>query len=453
MSNGQGQRQSVFGGMVLILIGVLFLLHRFRPELGIAHFFRLYWPLLLIVWGVAKLIENFAYRNPGDPRRPVITGGEIALLLLLVFLALGLDSYDRVRARFPELDLGDIWTNNKGVPVAEDLPVQKIPPNATISIDTDQGDITVFAEDTAELRVVATKTVTALSDQESRKRAEEINVAIAPGANGEYDVHPSGTSGRGHARVDFEVHVPAKATIIAKTEKGDINVGGVSGTVTATTQNGDVEVHDTGAVTIAVQSGDVRVTHVTGDVNVKGPGNDVTVSDVSGDATFDGDFYGSVQLEKIAQTTRFTSSRTTLTILNLRGHLDLDSGSLAVSDVRGSIRVATRDRDVNLENTAGRIEISDAHGDVSVNLNQPPKDEINIANDTGGVEVALPATSTFEISASSRSGDIQSDFGSSGLNQQSSEDSSTLNGKVGTRGPKITITTSYGTIKLSKSES
>jgi|ERR1700733_805434 len=452
MSNDQEHRQGLFGGLVLILIGVLFLVHRFHPEIGIAHFFRVYWPLLLIIWGIAKLIENFSYRNSGAPRRPVITGGEIALLGLLVFLALGLDSYDRVRARFPDLDFGDMWTN-KGVPVAEDLPAQKIPANSTISINTDQGDITVFAEDTAELRVVATKTVTSLSDQESRKRAEEITVAITPGANGVYDVHSSGTSGRGHAKVDFEVHVPSKATIIAKTEKGDINVGGVSGTVTATTQNGDVEVHDTGAATIALQNGDVRATNITGDVNVKGPGNDVNVSDVSGDATFDGDFYGSVQMEKIAQTTRFTSSRTTLTILNLRGHLDLDSGALAVSDVRGNIRVATRDRDVNLENTAGRIEISDAHGDVSVNLNQTPKDEINITNDTGGVDLALPATSTFEISAFSRSGDIQSDFGASGLNQQSSEDSSTLNGKVGMRGPKITIATSYGTIKLSKSES
>ncbi|MGC1685860.1 MAG: DUF5668 domain-containing protein, partial [Candidatus Acidiferrales bacterium] len=306
MSNDQEHRQGLFGGLVLILIGVLFLVHRFHPEIGIAHFFRVYWPLLLIIWGIAKLIENFSYRNSGAPRRPVITGGEIALLGLLVFLALGLDSYDRVRARFPDLDFGDMWTN-KGVPVAEDLPAQKIPANSTISINTDQGDITVFAEDTAELRVVATKTVTSLSDQESRKRAEDITVAITSGANGAYDVHPSGTSGRGHAKVDFEVHVPSKATIIAKTEKGDINVGGVSGTVTATTQNGDVEVHDTGAATIAVQNGDVRATNITGDVNVKGPGNDVNVSDVSGDATFDGDFYGSVQLEKIAQTTRFTS--------------------------------------------------------------------------------------------------------------------------------------------------
>ncbi len=452
MSNGTRQRQSVFGGLILILIGVLFLLHHFRPELGIAHLFRVYWPLLLIVWGIAKLIENFSPRDPADPRRPVVTGGEIALLLLLIFLALGLDVYDRVRERFPEMDFGDIWTN-KGVPVAEELPAQKIPSNSTISINTDQGDITVFAEDANELRVVATKTVTAISDQESRKRAEEVTVAIVPGANGGYDVHPTGTSGRGHARVDFEIHVPAKATIIARTEKGDINVGGVSGTVRATTQNGDVEVHDTGAVTIAVQNGDVRAANITGDVNVKGPGNDVNVSGVSGDATFDGDFYGSVQLEKIAQTTRFTSSRTTLTILNLRGHLDLDSGGLQVSDVRGNIRVATRDRDVNLENTVGRIEINDAHGDVSVNLNQPPKDEINITNDTGGVDLEIPATSTFEISAASRSGDIQSDFGASGLNQQSSEDSSTLNGKVGTRGPKISLATSYGTIKLSKSES
>ncbi|MGC1581803.1 MAG: DUF4097 family beta strand repeat-containing protein [Candidatus Acidiferrales bacterium] len=452
MSNGTHQRQSVFGGLILILIGVLFLLHHFRPELGIAHLFRVYWPLLLIVWGIAKLIENFSPRNPADPRRPVVTGSEIALLILLIFLALGLDGYDRVRTQFPSLDIGDIWTN-KGVAVAEELPAQKIPPNSTISINTDEGDITVFAEDSDELRVVATKTVTALSDQESRKRGEEITLQIAPMGTTGYEVRPSGTSGRGHARVDFEVHVPKQATIIAKTEKGDINVGGVSGTVTATTHHGDVEVHDTGGVTIEMQSGDVRAANIKGDVSVKGPGNDVSVSDVSGDATFDGDFYGSVQLEKIAQTTRFTSSRTTLTILNLRGHLDLDSGGLQVSDVRGNIRVATRDRDVNLENTAGRFEISDAHGDVSVNLNQPPKDEINITNDTGGVELAIPAASTFEITAASRSGDIQSDFGASGLNQQTSEDSSSLNGKVGTRGPKITIATSYGTINLRKSES
>jgi DUF4097 and DUF4098 domain-containing protein YvlB len=449
MSNSGHRRQSVFGGLILIAIGVLFLLHHFRPELGIAHLFRVYWPVLLIVWGLARLIENLADRGTGAQHGPIV--GEVALVVLLIFVALALDGYDRVRTQFPQLDIGDIW-ENKGTPITEELPAQKIPAKSTITVNTDEGDITVFAEDTNELRVVGTKTVSAVSDNESRKRAQEITLQISKDANGAYEVQPNVAAGRGHARVDFEVHVPNQATIIAKTDKGDINVGGVSGTVTASSEKGDIEVHDSGSANISVQSGDIRVEHIKGDVYVKGPGNDVNVSDVSGDATFEGDFYGSVELEKIAQTTRFTSSRTALTILNLRGHLDLDSGALQVSDAEGNVRVATRERDVNLEDTPGRIEISDTHGDVSVNLHQPPKDEINITNDTGGVDLALPATSTFEITASSRSGDIQSDFGS-GLNEQNSDDSATLNGKVGTHGPKINIATTYGTINLRKSES
>jgi DUF4097 and DUF4098 domain-containing protein YvlB len=452
MSNGERQRGSIFGGLILILIGVLFLLHRFHPEYRIAHLFRVYWPVILIVWGLSKLIENFTTRDPVDRRRPIVTGGEIALLLLLVFGALGLEGYDRMREEYPDMDLGDVWVA-KGVPVSEELPAQKIPPNSTISIHTNMGDITVFPDDDNQLRVVATKTVSSLGADESRKRGAEITVQISPMGKNGYEVQASGTAGKGKARVDFEVHVPKQSSIVTRTDNGDINISGVTGTVTATSQKGDVEVENTGAATIALQSGDVRVTNVKGDVAVKGPGNDVSVSNVSGDATFDGDFYGSVQMENVSQTVRFTSTRTSLMVTNLRGHLDLDSGSLQLADVPGNVRVQTRDRDVNVENTAGRIEITDAHGDVSVNLNQAPKEEISIANDTGGVEVALPAASTFEISASTRSGDIQNEFDASGLNPQTSGETTSLNGKVGMRGPKITIATSYGTINLRKSES
>jgi DUF4097 and DUF4098 domain-containing protein YvlB len=452
MNDVSRPRQSIFGGLVLILIGVLFLLHHFRPELGIAHLFRVYWPLILIGWGIAKLIEHFSSQGTTGGRGPVITGGEVALLLLLVFVALGLEGYDRVRQRFPEMDVGDMWTE-KGVPVSEELPPQTIPANSTITIQTGEGDITVFPGDGNELRVVATKTVSAVNDSESRKRAEHISVEIAPSGKLGFSIQPTGTSGRGRARVDFEVHVPKQAAIIAKTDKGDINISEINGAVTATSNHGDVEIHDTGAATITMQSGDVRVNNIGGDVSIKGPGNDVTVGAVKGQATLDGDFYGSVQLDNVSQMVRFTSSRTMITLASLPGHLELDSSSLQVSDVHGNIRVTTRDRDVNVENTAGRIEITDAHGDVSVSLAQPPKDEISVANDTGGIDLAVPAGSTFEISAASRSGDIDSEFDASGLSQQTSGDTTTLNGKLGTRGPKISLATSYGTINLRKTES
>ncbi|MGB8591820.1 MAG: DUF5668 domain-containing protein, partial [Candidatus Acidiferrales bacterium] len=76
MSNGSTERRSIFGGVLLILLGVLFLLHRHYPELGIGHLFRVYWPVLLIVWGLAKLIDNFAARGSGEARPPLMSGGE-----------------------------------------------------------------------------------------------------------------------------------------------------------------------------------------------------------------------------------------------------------------------------------------------------------------------------------------------------------------------------------------
>ena len=51
MSNG---RYSLMGPAVLITVGVVFLLHQWRPEL---HMGRL-WPVILIVIGVVRILES-----------------------------------------------------------------------------------------------------------------------------------------------------------------------------------------------------------------------------------------------------------------------------------------------------------------------------------------------------------------------------------------------------------
>ena len=88
MSNGalppQPQRSSIFAGVLLIFLGALFLLHRFDPELGIGHLIGRYWPVLLIVWGIAKLVDHLSAQRTGRARPPVLSGGEAALLVLLV---------------------------------------------------------------------------------------------------------------------------------------------------------------------------------------------------------------------------------------------------------------------------------------------------------------------------------------------------------------------------------
>ena len=130
----------------------------------------------------------------------------------------------------------------------------------------------------------------------------------------------------------------------------------------------------------------------------------------------DGEFFGPIQISNIAQTTQFNSSRTDLTILKLRGRLDLDSDSLQISDVDGSIKLKTHDKSIELENATGRIDINNAHADVSISLKKSPSDEINVQNDSGGIDLSLPSKSAFEINAASRSGEIESEFDDSALN-------------------------------------
>jgi DUF4097 and DUF4098 domain-containing protein YvlB len=122
-----------------------------------------------------------------------------------------------------------------------------------------------------------------------------------------------------------------------------------------------------------------------------------------------------------------------------------------VSDVAGFAKIVAHDKDIEVENVAGRLDIAGTHGDIKVTYAQPPREEVNIANGTGEVDLTLPSKSNFEISAISRSGDIQSDFETPSLKPADNNGTGSLTGKVGAAGPKISIVTSYGTIYLRKS--
>ena len=84
-----GRHRSFAGPLVLIVLGVLFLLGNLRmiswARIGI--WFAHYWPLLLILWGVVKMIEHQQARREGA-RAPGIGAGGIFLVVMLVFSGL-----------------------------------------------------------------------------------------------------------------------------------------------------------------------------------------------------------------------------------------------------------------------------------------------------------------------------------------------------------------------------
>lgn len=451
MSDARHDRSSAFKGLLLILLGVLFLLHRFHPEFGIGHLIRMYWPVLFIIWGVAKLIENLGAKREGGARPSVLTGGEAALLIFFVLVLLGFAAADHLQRHHPGMDMHmDMFSQKYSQSVA--VPPAKIPAGAMLTVQTGLGNITIHAGETDEIRAAVHEMADGHSESAAHSRMNEAGVVLEKSGSG-YLLHAvKQDSYSGRVSVDFDVEVPKTITVTAITPHGDINISGIAGGVTATADSGDVEIHDSGSdVSVQMKKGDARISDVAGDVRITGKGSEIEVSDVKGDATLQGDFYGPIRVRNVSKTTHYTSQRTDLTLLHLTGRLELDSGDIDIADVAGFAKINTHNKDMEVENVAGRLEIVDSHGDITVNCSEPPREEMNIANESGQVDLTLPAKSSFEISAVTRNGEVQNDFEDPSLKQANDSDTGRLNGKIGTRGPKITIVTSYGTIYLRRS--
>jgi putative Mn2+ efflux pump MntP len=59
-----GQRGALIGGVILILIGLLFFLENWFPDFSLWNVFARFWPVLLILIGLRKLYSYFTYLPP-----------------------------------------------------------------------------------------------------------------------------------------------------------------------------------------------------------------------------------------------------------------------------------------------------------------------------------------------------------------------------------------------------
>lgn len=458
MTDTVRRRRSIFPGLLLILLGLIFLLHEYDPRFAIGHLARTFWPLLFILWGVAKLIDHFWAQSAGEIRPPLLSGGEAALLILLAFVLIAFVFRDWLRDRFPGIRI-DLPALHQPYSQSRELASQTIPRGSHIIVETGRGSITVEGNNANNLRVSVNESASGENESAADQRMKGVSVVIEKTGDA-FTVHPLHQGDfQGEVGVDLDIQIPKAASLTVHTPRGNISASGIGGILDARSEDGDIEIHDAGSdVNAQTQKGDVRVTNVGGNVRLEGHGNDVEVADVSGDATVYGTFLGSTIVRKVAKTTRIGSPWANLTIEHLTGRLDLESGDLQMSDVAGPAKIQTHNKDIDAENVAGQLDIADSHGDVKVVYTNPPQQALNVTNDSGEVEVTLPAKSSFQIAAFSRDGEVESDFEDPSFQKtdEKEEKDGRLNGMFGAHsgmaGPKITIITSYGTIALHKAE-
>ena len=451
MSNGGGRRSSVSSGLLLIALGVILLLYRFEPGMHIGHLLWVYWPLLIIFLGILKLVDHLMARGDGAGGTAHVSGGEVLLVIFAILVLTGYGFHDWLRTKYPDMGL-EFGPFSQQFTQSRELDPKTIEAGAHLTLSTGRGNITVHAGDENTLSVTANESARGTTESNADDEMNKVPVVIEKTKDG-YSVHPVNQINSDHrVDVDLDVEVPKNVSITAASDQGDVSISGISGAITASTQKGNFDIHDTGSdVNVDMHNGDAHISDVAGNVHLTGHGKEVEIGDVTGNATLDGDFFGPVHLRNITKTTRYATPRDTLMMVNMTGRMELDSDSIELSDVAGAANLVTHNRDVDVEDVAGRLDIVDTHTSVTVRYSDAPHQDLNITNDSGAVDITLPSSSSFEVAAASRGGEIDNDFETSSLKAVNDANTGKLNGRFGgQQGPKITITTSYGTISLHK---
>lgn len=451
MSNGRVRRGSLFWPLFFIGLGGVFLLRRVHPELPLGRLFVQYWPVLLIALGLVRIIEHLLRRGaPG----PVVTGGEIVAIVFLILFGLAASQYYRGdwTRRGWKIDLSDLDVYRDTFDFTDQV-TQPLKPGSSVTISIPQGDLTVRAGETAEVRVVAQKHVAADREEDAKKLAGEIQVRVMPTPSG-VEIRPEfDTSGSGRVkRVDLEVTVPAKTNLQLSGNRGDVRVNGIQGDIRLTSRFGDVELQAIkGKAEVDLTRGSIRVAKLDGNLRVTGRGNEVDLADITGEANIQGEFFGDIKVKNVSRLTHFLSSRTDFSSERIRGALEMDSGDLRLIKPEGAVNLVTHNKDVEIEDFDGRLQIQNRRGNIRLIAHQAVKQDIQVTNESGDVEIVLPANSSFQINAAARAnGEITTDFSGENLKLTKSGSTTTLTGRIGMRGPQLSLSTTYGTIRVRK---
>ncbi len=441
--------RSIFGPLVLITIGVLFLLRTMGviPHQTFHWWFVHYWPLLLILWGVGKLVEHIWARQHGEPA-PNLGAG--AVIFLIFFIVVGMGATRTANWNWGRL--GNDWNFDTDFNPFDtryeftDNFAQPMQGASEIKIVSNQGDITVTPSEDAQAHVVIKKVVHSDSQESANKLSNSVqprftqqgNIWLLDLTNGEAE----------HMRFDLDLQLPKQTALSLSTHRGNLSVSERVGNVDLSSDNGNVSVDQIkGATTLHVRNGSVTAKGVTGNVLVDGEVDDGNIADVTGTLEFNAGYNGTVELSHIAQQLHFKSVRTDLQLAKLEGEMTMGHGELRANSVDGPVKLNTRSNEVHFEDVSGAVIIENRNGLVEIGA-KTPIGNIDVNSERGGIQLDLPEDASFKLDAQSISGNIDvSDFS---VNVDNRSQNAVAHGTVGKGGPDIRLRSDRGTIQIRK---
>jgi len=450
------RRGSVIGPLILIAIGVLFLMRTLVPQIEIWGLLAVWWPVLLIGWGVLRLLE-IAMNAAGSKPLPYngVSGGEWVLIVFICIVGStawavhrhswwGMGPWRGIVA-----DMGE----NYEYPLQETTTAAGKTPR--VVIESFRGNVRITGStDTAMVKVDGQKSVKTLSQKEADDANRQTPLQVL--ANGGQIVvrtNQDKANGRLWVSEDLEITVPKGATIEGHGIAGDFDITGIDGSVDITSDNAGVRLQDIGG-DVRVQldkSGIVRAVGVKGKAELRASrGDDLELDNITGSVTATGTWSGEVDLRNLAQAVKFEGQNVEFDAVKIPGQIRLSGSDFTGNDVTGPVRVRAQARDIQLTGFTQGLDLDVDRGDIELRPSKTgvPKMEVRVRS--GDVDLAMPPQARFDLKASTDRGELRNEFGAPlQVHEADNGDSGSITGVVG-NGPEVHVSTDRGTVTVRK---
>ncbi|HEY7513812.1 MAG TPA: DUF4097 family beta strand repeat-containing protein [Vicinamibacteria bacterium] len=235
---------------------------------------------------------------------------------------------------------------------------------------------------------------------------------------------------------------------------GAVEVRNVGGRAKLDTQHGSVSATAVGGLEIDHAHGDVAVEDVRGDLRVTNNHGGVVARGVRGQASVETSFdnveltdvdanarvkveHGGATLREIKGAVEASATHDNVELADIGGPAEVTvaHGGVRAKGVEKGVKVKAAGEDVDLEDVRGAVDVDQDRGSVRVEHRGPLTEPIEIRARRGGIELAVPAGSRFELQAEPRRGDVDVDV--SGLTLV--RDKKSAHGSAGTGGALVKL--------------
>jgi DUF4097 and DUF4098 domain-containing protein YvlB len=179
-------------------------------------------------------------------------------------------------------------------------------------------------------------------------------------------------------------------------------------------------------------NGSVRVSSIDRPVNIRTTNGAVRVAEVKGDVSA-------------------VSTNGALECVAIEGRLFVrtTNGRVKVEEVRGALEASTTNGTILASvaeiRDARSLRLSTTNGSINLKLPQALRADVRASTSNGSIDVKIPAGANFNVSARTSSSSVRSDFSIEGEVTKNRAE-----GKVGSGGPLLDLSTSNGGINLER---